>query len=139
MRIEASIEITCPLEQVWETVADPQNDLSWCPKVKSVKAAGDRRWRVMHKPVPLRPAVELAVEQLELDPPKRLKLREEDEASVFDVEYRLEATADGTRFTQVSEFEWKRLPRMLHGFAARGVKRDVRGQLRELKRLLEAE
>lgn len=106
-------------------------------KVKSVVAIGDRRWLVIHKPVPLRPGVELTVEQLDLEPPSRLTLREEDAASVFDIEYLLEPTAEGTRFTQVSEFEWKRLPRALHGTFARGVGRDVRVQLRGLKRLLE--
>ena len=43
----------------------------------------------------------------------------------------------GTRFTQISEFEWKKLPRALHGTFARGVRRDVRGQLEAIKRLLE--
>jgi len=64
-------------------------------------------------------------------------LREEDEASTFEVEYRLRATDTGTRFTQISEFEWKRLPRFLHRTFSRGVHRDVRNQLRALKRLLE--
>jgi hypothetical protein len=82
--------------------------------------------------------MELTLEQLELHPPERLRLREEDEASVFDVEYRLERSAAGTRFTQISDFEWKRLPRLLHGTFARGVRRDVRAQLRALKRLLES-
>ena len=63
-------------------------------------------------------------------------LREEDEASVFRIEYRLEPSGAGTRFTQISEFEWKKLPRVLHGMFARGVRRDVRGQLRALKQLL---
>ncbi len=85
----------------------------------------------------MRGPVELTVEQVNEEPPNRLTLREEDEASVFNVEYRLEPTPEGTRFTQVSEFEWKKLPRPLHGTFARGVKRDLRGQLRDLKRLLE--
>jgi hypothetical protein len=50
----------------------------------------------MHKPIPLRP--------------HRLALRQHDAATVFNVEYRLEPTQTGTRFTQVSEFAWKRLP-----------------------------
>ena len=124
-------------QEVWAFVVDPMNDLRWCPKVKAVEPAGPRRWVVTHKPVPLRPAVELVVEQLELDAPSRLTLREEDEASVFDVEYRLEPSPAGTRFTQVTDFEWKKLPRVLHSTFERGVRRDVRGQLRELKRLLE--
>lgn len=81
--------------------------------------------------------MELALEQLELQPPRRVLLRQEDDASTFDVEYRLEPSATGTRFTQISEFEWKRLPRILHGTFERGVRRDIRGQLRALKQLLE--
>ncbi len=79
----------------------------------------------------------LTLEQPDVQPPSRLTLREEDEASVFHVEYRLEPSETGTRFTQIGEFEWKKLPRVLHGTFARGVRRDVRGQLRVLKRLLE--
>lgn len=82
--------------------------------------------------------MELTLEHLELEPPRRLVLREEDEASIFNIEYRLEPSDEGTRFTQISEFEWKKLPRVLHGTFARGVRRDVRGQLQALKRLLEA-
>jgi uncharacterized protein YndB with AHSA1/START domain len=133
-----SVEIARSPEAVWELVSDPGNDPRWCPKVKSVEPVGDRRWRTVHKPVPLRPPMELTLEQLELRPPDKLTLRQEDEASVFDVEYRLEESAVGTRFTQISEFEWKKLPRVLHGTFARGVRRDVRSQLRALKRHLEA-
>jgi Polyketide cyclase / dehydrase and lipid transport len=98
---------------------------------------GARTWTVLHKPVPLRSPIELTLEQVEVQAPTRLALRQEDEASIFHVEYLLEPSAAGTRFTQVSDFEWKKLPRVLHGTFARGVRRDVRGQLRELKRLLE--
>ena len=118
-------------------VANPLNDPRWCPKVKSVEPAEAGRWTVSHKPVPLRPPMQLTLEQVELEPPARLTLREEDDASVFYVEYRLEPTAAGTRFTQISEFEWKRLPRLLHGTFARGVRRDVRAQLGALKQLAE--
>ena len=81
--------------------------------------------------------MELTLQHLDLQPPSLLILREEDEASIFHVEYRLEPSETGTRFTQISEFEWKKLPRVLHGTFARGVRRDVRGQLQAVKRLLE--
>jgi uncharacterized protein YndB with AHSA1/START domain len=138
MRVEETVEIRCPPEEIWAFVANPTNDPRWCRKVQSVGAAEAGRWTVIHRPVPLRPATALDVRQVELDAPSRLTLREEDDASVFDVEYRLVAIPDGTRFTQVSEFEWKRLPRILHRPFARGVRRDVRGQLRKLKEVLEA-
>ena len=138
MRVEESIEIARTPEAVWELVSDPANDPHRCPKVKSVEPAEERRWTVFHKPVPLRSPFELSLEQLEVQPPNRLTLRQEDEASVFQVEYRLEPTQTGTRFTQISEFEWKKLPRVLLGTFEGGVRRHVRGQLRLLKRLLEA-
>jgi carbon monoxide dehydrogenase subunit G len=137
VRVEESIEIARPPEEVWEFIADPANDPRWCSKVKSVEPSGDRRWQVMHKPVPMRAAIELTVEHVELEPPTRLTMREEDDASTVSVEYRLDPTATGTRFTQVTEGEWKRLPRLLHKTFERGVSRDVRGQLRALKKTLE--
>jgi carbon monoxide dehydrogenase subunit G len=139
MRVEESVEIARAPEEVWAFVADPLNDPRWCRKVKSVEAAGPRRWRVVHKPVPLRAPMELVLEDVESEPPNRLTMREEDEASVFRVEYRLAPSTNGTYFTQASEFEWKKLPRILHATFRRGVRRDVRGQLQTLKRLLESE
>jgi hypothetical protein len=138
IRVEESIEIARPLESVWAVVADPLNDPRWCDKVKSVELTGHNRWTAIHKPVPLRPAMEQALEHEEVEAPRRLKLREEDEASIFEVEYHLAHTESGTRLTQISQFEWKSLPRVLHGTFARGVRRDVRKQLRALKRLLES-
>jgi uncharacterized protein YndB with AHSA1/START domain len=135
--IAESIEIARPPEAVWAVVSNPQNDPGWCRKVNSVETAGDGRWTVTHKPVPLRPAMEQTLQQVDVQPPSRLVLREEDAASIFNVEYRLEASEMGTRFTQTSEFEWKRLPRVLHKTFARGVRRDVRDQLQAMKRLLE--
>ena len=138
MRVAEAIEIRRTIDEVWAFVADRANDPRWCQKVKSVELLGPGRWRVMHKPVPLRPPAVLMVEQLGAEPPHRLRLREEDDASVFEVEYKLEVAGGGTRLTQVSEFECKSLPRWLQPFFARGVMRDVRGQLRELRRVLEA-
>jgi len=133
MTVEESIEIACPPAVVWQFVADPMNDPRWCPKVKRVEPSGPTTWTVAHKPVPWRPAIELELRQVELDEPNRLLIREEDEVSVFEVEYRLEPTDAGTHFTQISEIEWKRLPRLLHGVFERGVHRDLRVQLRRLR------
>jgi hypothetical protein len=138
IRVEESIEIARSPEAVWAFVADPANDPRWCRKVKFVEPAGVRRWRVLHKPVALRPPIELILEHLELRPAERLALREEDEASIVEVEYRLEPRGAGTRFTQISDFEWKTPPRVLHRAFAHGVRRDVRRQVRALKRLLES-
>lgn len=137
MRVQESTELAVPIERVWEFVVDPVNDPRWCPKVVAVEPAGVGRWTVLHKPMPLRPAVELAFEHLEAQPPQRLTMREEDEASVVFVEYRLAPTASGTHLTQTSEVEWKRFPGFLHGALHLGVRHDVRKQLSRLRRVLE--
>jgi hypothetical protein len=139
MRVEESVHIDRGPEDVWAFLVDHGNDPAWCRKVKSVEPAGARRWTVTHKPVPLRPPMTLALEQLEADAPTRLKLREEDDFSVFEVTYRLDPVDQGTRFTQISEFEWMKLPGFLHKLFNHGVRRDIRGQLRDLKRVLESQ
>jgi uncharacterized protein YndB with AHSA1/START domain len=137
VRVEETIGIARSPETVWAVVAAPRNDPRWCRTVRSVDVVGERRWLVMHKPIPLRPPRELELKQLAAEPPHRLALRQEDAAAVFNVEYRLEPTQTGTRFTQVSEFAWKSLPRVLHGTFGRAVRREVRRQLRALKTVLE--
>jgi uncharacterized protein YndB with AHSA1/START domain len=137
MRIEEHVEIGRSAAEVWDFVADPLNDPLWCSKVKAVEASGTNRWAVWHKPVPFRPRVSLTVEHLVVEPPRRLTMREEDEAGVYSVEYRLDATESGTRLTQVSECAWKRLPRVLRPIYDLGTRRDVRAQLRSLKTVLE--
>jgi uncharacterized protein YndB with AHSA1/START domain len=137
VRVEARIEIARAPADVWAIVADRANDPRWCRKVKAVERAGAAQWNVWHKPVPLRPAALLKVEHIRAEAPSYLAMREEDDASTFTVEYRLEPTPAGTSFTQISEFGWKKLPRALRAIFAYGVRRDVNAQLRELKRLLE--
>ena len=137
MRVEEGIEIARPRDEVWRFVSEPANDPRWCSKVQSVEQVGDGRWRVLHKPVPLKGAQELMLDHIETEAPARLRMREEDEAAVFDVTYRLDDLGGMTRVTQTSEFEWKTLPRILHGTFRRGVERDVRRQLHALKAVLE--
>jgi uncharacterized protein YndB with AHSA1/START domain len=138
VRVEASIDIARSPEEVWAVVADPEQDVRWCPKVRGVTPAGSHRWQVTHAPVPLRPAKTLVLQQVLTEAPRRLVLRQEDDVSVFDVEYTLAPVSDGaTRFTQRSDFAWKTLPRVLHRIFAKGVERDVSRQLAKLKALLE--
>jgi Polyketide cyclase / dehydrase and lipid transport len=137
MRIEERIEIERGRDEVFDFIADHGNDPRWCRKVKAVEPVDDGAWKIWHKPIPLRPAALLEATHLRTDRPAYLAIREEDHASVFNVEYRLDETATGTLLIQVSEFKWKKLPRQLQRVLALGVRRDVAGQLRELKRCLE--
>jgi uncharacterized protein YndB with AHSA1/START domain len=137
VRVQASIEIARSPADVWEVVADRANDPRWCRKVKKVESAGAGQWNVWHQPIPLRPAVLLKTQHIRAEAPTYLAMREEDDESVFIVEYRLTTAPAGTSLTQTSEFTWKKLPRGLQSILAYGVRRDVTGQLRDLKLLLE--
>jgi uncharacterized protein YndB with AHSA1/START domain len=130
------VEIARPIEDVFAFVADPRNDPRWCRKVKSVTVAGDR-YEVVHKPVPLRPARTMEMRRVAADPPTRIEWLQDDGTDVFKVAYELESTATGTRFRQRSEAEVGAVPRFLHPLWRHGISRDLAGQLRDLKRLLE--
>lgn len=142
MRIAQTTTIARTPEQVWELVADARNDPRWCEKVVSVEQlAGDgpgpnARYLVMHRPRPRKPAVELAMEVVEFNPPHRLRWREEDSDAVFDVLYQLEPDGPGTRITQVDDIDWK-IPKPLRPIGRIMVSRDIQRQLDALKRLLE--
>jgi uncharacterized protein YndB with AHSA1/START domain len=143
VRIEKTVTIARPVEAIWEFVADGRNDPQWCAKVVSVEQlAGqgpgpDARYRVMHRPRPFRPPVELIVDVAEFHPPRRLRWREEDHDAVFNVLYDLEPTPSGTRMKQVDEIEWK-IGKAALPIARLIVSRDMGRQFRTLKRLLEA-
>ncbi len=111
MRVSETIDIKRAIEEVWRFVCDPTHDPAWCPKVKSVDRVGPHRWVIHHKPIPLRPTTLLTVDQVAADAPHRWVLREEDDASIFDVEYQLERTSSGTRFTQIRRVQMEEASR----------------------------
>ncbi|HXF00237.1 MAG TPA: SRPBCC family protein [Solirubrobacterales bacterium] len=147
--IERTIVIARPLEEVWEYIADLRNDPQWCDKVVSVKQlVGDgpgpnTSYRVVHQPVRLKQSKELAVTVEEFEPPRRMRMREENGEGVFSVTYGLEQSHDlersgeATRLTQRDRIEWK-VPRPQVPMARRMVGRDIENQLLTLKSLLES-
>jgi Polyketide cyclase / dehydrase and lipid transport len=87
--------------------------------------------------VRLRKPKELAVRIEEFEPPRAMRLREQDDDAVFNVTYELEPAAEGTRLTQRDQIEWT-IPRFQQPIGRAMVSRDIRRQLSTLKRLLEA-
>jgi uncharacterized protein YndB with AHSA1/START domain len=141
--IEREIEIRRPVQAVFDYVSDPRNDPVWCRKVISVEQVGGEgpgpgsRYTVVHKPVPGRPPRNIDHSCLGWDPPERIEWREDDGTDVFRVEYLLEPTADGTRIRQRSDAELGS-SRLLRPLYRAGIGRDIAGQLRSLKKVLEA-
>jgi hypothetical protein len=141
--VEKSIRIERPVDEVFDFVADPCNDPIWCPKVKSVEPAGSgatgpgARFRVVHRPIPLRPARKMDYSLTAWEPPHAIEWHEDDVHDRIVVIYRLEPEADGTRFTQRDEAELS-APRLLHPVMRLGIGADIAGQLRRLRRHLES-
>jgi uncharacterized protein YndB with AHSA1/START domain len=141
-KVEKTIVIECPVEEVWEYIADGRNDPQWCDKVISVEqitgadAGPDASYRVVHRPIRLKKSKELAVTVEEFDPPRRMRMREEDDDGVFNVTYELEPAGEGTRLTQRDQIEWK-IAKFQRPIARRMVSGDIEKQLSALKRVLE--
>jgi hypothetical protein len=98
---------------------------------------GEARYRVLHRPIRRRKAKELSVTVEEYEPPRQLRLREEDDDAIFEVTYRLVEAGDGTELTQIDEIDWK-VPFPGPQIGRFMVSRDIQRQLAALKRLLEA-
>jgi len=142
VKIVRKVEIGRPIDEVFSFVADATNDPRWCPKVKSVSlesgSAGDARYAVVHKPVPGKPERLMEMTCVAWDPPHRLDWREDDGSDVFVVSYLLEPLDAGraTRLTQTSDASIG-APKLLRPIYRAGIGRDIAGQLRRLKKLLE--
>lgn len=142
--IARQIEIERPVDEVFDFVLDARNDVRWCHKVQSVELVSREgpgagaRYRVVHKPVPLRPAREMTYSCEAVDQPRRIEWHEDDGTDAIDVVYELEPTAGGgTRLTQRDDASLG-APRPLQPIIKRGIGADVQRQLRALKKLLES-
>lgn len=142
MRIERSIVIERPIAEVFGFVADARNDTLWCSKVLAAsQSEGDgpgpgARYKVLHRPIPLRPAREIDHRCLDWAPPRHLTWREDDGHDTLVVTYQLEKLGDSTRMTQITDARLA-APRALHPLMRAGIGHDIHRQLRALKVLLE--
>lgn len=143
VRIERSVGIASSPQEVWTFIADARNDPQWCDKVDSVEQiagdgpGGEARYRVLHRTIRRRKAKQLSVTVEDYEPPRQLRLREEDDDAVFEITYRLEGAGEGTALTQIDEIEWK-VPFPGPQIGRVMVSRDIERQFASLKRLLEA-
>lgn len=141
MRLEGSIDIARPMAEVFAFVADPRNDPRWCERVEwCIQLEGDgpargAQYEALHRPSGYPWAHLRRIEVVECDPPSRIRWRQADRIGVFDIEYVLEATDDGTRFTQRDAIAW-RLP-LSSLIGKRIVQRHIGEQQKALKEVLE--
>lgn len=111
MRVVESVVIGSPAPDVWDVVSDPATHTSWRPALREFRqvsngplGVGSRirevlSWRGRD--------IEIEDEVTAFDPPRRLALRGGWKTADFDVDFRLEPEADGTRVTM----EWPLYPK----------------------------
>jgi polyketide cyclase/dehydrase/lipid transport protein len=144
VELSRSVVIARAGKDVFAYLADARNDPEWCPKVLSVdQIEGDgpgpgARYRVTHRPIPVRPAREMDHTCLSWTPPTRIQWREDDGTDVLIVTYTLEALSGATRLTQRSDAAL-RAPRVFHPLMRAGIGHDISRQLKTLKAKLEAQ
>lgn len=143
MRIEKSVEIDRPAEEVFDFIRDPENDPVWCPTVhESTQVDGHGPtigavYEQVHKPGPAEPT-ELTVELLEIDAPHHLHLRSTDDLGWFDVHYHLAELPDGgTRLTQIDQTHFQGFAKLLQPIMWFAISAGITKQFRRLQRLLE--
>jgi carbon monoxide dehydrogenase subunit G len=110
VRLEHTLVVARPPEEVFAFLADPDNLPRWQTGVVEVRREGDRRHvdlAVVEGPLPLR------------------------------ISHTLEAEDGGTRILFVGEGEPRGLPRLLAGVAAKAVELQSQHDFAKLKRILE--
>lgn len=139
--LEHWVEINQPIDEVFAFVADPRNDPQWCPRVTQCEQRkGDgpvagARFECIHHPT-LQRRHSRWIDILELEAPRRVRSRQEDNIAVFRIDYLLTPTAGGTRLSQRDEIRWKGT--LIHRLVGRRIiRRHMRAQLESLKRRLE--
>ena len=141
MRLEGSIDIARPLLDVFDFIADPQNDPKWCERVEwCIQTEGDgpapgARYEALHQPSGYPWAHLRQIEVLECEPPRYIRWRQADRVGVFDIVYELVPIERGTRLTQRDEVAW-RLP-LSSLVGERIVRRHIAEQHEALRSLLE--
>lgn len=145
--VNERVTIDRPVQEVFDYIAEGENDVEWCPAVKEIKRISGNgsgpgvRYRMHHTPGGM--GFDATVEVVEYDRPNRLKWVMTDSGHTLHGTYELEAVNGQTRLMQTSQitFEgWLRIPGLfMKGRIAKEVEEELRTQFANLKRVLERE
>ena len=143
LRLEGSVEIARPLEDVFAFVSDPRNDPAWCERVEWCRqVAGEgaeigANYEARHRPSGYPWPHVRRIEVIAADPPRSIRWQQADHLARFDITYELTAMDRArTKLRQIDEIRW-RLPAMgLIG--KRIVRRHIGEQHDALRALLES-
>jgi uncharacterized protein YndB with AHSA1/START domain len=139
VRIEFTIEVARPAEEVFEHLTNLRRQPEW--QASAVESRSDEplaegvrifeRRRVMGK------EIHNELEVTEFDPPRRLTLKTLKGPVRFTVDHRLAETDGSTRLQVVAEGKAGRFTKLAEPMLARTAEHELRGDFTRLKELLE--
>lgn len=145
--VNESVTIERPMEEVFDYIAEGENDVEWCPSVERIERISGNgpgpgvRYRMHHTPGGM--DFDAKIEVVAYERPRVLKWVMTDSGHTIRGTYELEAVNGHTRLTQTSQitFEgWLRIPGLfMKGRIAGEVEEELRKQFANLKRVLESE
>ncbi len=142
-RIEASVVINRPVEEVFEFVTNPKNDLLWQPGVLESEQTSEGPMGVG---TTLRSVSQFMGRRMEgigevigYKANKKITYKEASGPTSGELSLTFEPVEGGTRVTLVGEWEPRGFFRLPDPIVVRMTQRDVEGSLANLKDILEAE
>ncbi len=142
VRVELTIEIDCPPEDVFAYLADVSNLPVWQSGVRQAELVGGGEPRAGARIAESRQLLgrdlQTTIEIAECEPPVLLALRALDGPVPFSVRHDLEPVSGGTRLTVAGEGDAGLLPGFAAGIVARRAEKQFRRDFERLKRLVEA-
>lgn len=140
-RIEQTVEIERPPEDVFAVLTDPGRLADWQGTVVEAELEGDGPMRAGARVREVRSflgkRIESTVEILEHEPPSRFALRSAAGPVSFHVEQSVEPTASGSRVRVSMEGEARGVMAVGSRIAVKAAERQLKSDLASLKRLLE--
>ena len=141
-KIERSIVIERPIEEVWDFVHEPANDALWQTTLTESEELTDGPMRVGTRVREVRRFLGLRIETTwevtEYEPTRRSAIRGTSGPIPLSGGYRLEAVDTGTRFTVTGELDAHGFFKLAEPVFARMAGRELEANLGHLKDLLEA-
>lgn len=140
-KVEYSVEIAAPLQEVFAFVSDPLNDPEWetallsGQTLGSPEAAGSKLTNL--RKLLLGPRFEATAEIAGLEPNSRIDVRGASGPLPFEGSWTFEPAGEGTKVTFIGEVQGSGLSKAAEPAFARLLKDDARASLEDLKDALE--
>ncbi len=136
IKVEETVEIGRPIEEVFAYVTDPENLATWTGVVVEVRKDGGDRFTLVQKFLGRR--FETPCEVIASEPNRRYAYRSTGGPIPYTFSYTLEPSGSGTRFTHTGEGEPGSFFSLVGPLFEKAAKRQMRHDVDTLKDLLES-